>query len=107
MALVDIVGLNFFPTQILADKKEYSARDVAQALNLARQKAHTSRKLHLTNTAEYWLVVFTLHLKIKLGYLEPIIFFGRLLISIVQVQTQKTTVPVRASYGIAMTELNK
>lgn len=71
------------------------------------QKAHTSRKRHLTNTAEYWLVVFTLHLKIKLGYLEPIIFFGRLLISIVQVQTQKTTVPVRASYGIAMTELNK
>jgi hypothetical protein len=38
MALVDIVGLNFFPTQILADKKEYSARDVAQALNLARLK---------------------------------------------------------------------
>ena len=38
MALVDIVGLNFFPTQILANKKEYSAQDVAQALNLARLK---------------------------------------------------------------------
>ena len=38
MTLVDIVGLNFFPTQILSNKKKYSPTDVAAALNRAKLK---------------------------------------------------------------------